>query len=72
MFEKMVGKEMLVGVVCIGKYDLCFDFNNFDCLIKDFGLGILFCNYDVVVLLYILENGYVGFMEVDYFYLFSY
>lgn len=28
--EKMSGKEMLVGAVCTGKYDLRPDFNNFD------------------------------------------
>ena len=28
--EKMAGKEMLIGAVCTGKYDLRPDFNNFD------------------------------------------
>lgn len=63
---------MLEGVVCMDKYDLRLDYNNFDWLIRDFNLGIFLCNYDVVFLFYILENGYVGYVVVDYFYLFSY
>jgi len=70
--EKMSGKEMLVGAVCIGKYDLRPDFNNFDRLTKDFDLGISPRNYDVAALLYISENGYAGLMEADYFHPFSY
>lgn len=70
--EKMSGKEMLVGAVCTGKYDLRPDFNNFDRLTKDFGLGISPRNYDVAALLYISENGYAGLMEADHFHPFSY
>lgn len=70
--EKMAGKEMLVGAVCTDKYDLSPDFNNFDRLTKDFGLGISSRNYDVAALLYISENGYAGLMEADYFHPFSY
>lgn len=70
--EKMAGKEMLVGAVCTDKYDLRPDFNNFDRLTKDFGLGISPRNYDVAALLYISENGYAGLMEADYFHPFSY
>ena len=70
--EKMSGKEMLVGAVCTGKYDLRPDFNNFDRLTKDFDLGISPRNYDVAALLYISENGYAGLMEADYFHPFSY
>lgn len=70
--EKMLGKEMLVGAVCTGKYDLRPDFNNFDRLTKDFGLGISPRNYDVAALLYISENGYAGLMEADHFHPFSY
>lgn len=70
--EKMSGKEMLVGAVYTGKYDLRPDFNNFDRLTKDFGLGISPRNYDVAALLYISENGYAGLMEADYFHPFSY
>ena len=70
--EKMAGKEMLVGAVCTGKYDLRPDFNNFDRLTKDFGLGISPRNYDVAALLYISENGYAGLMEADHFHPFSY
>ena len=54
--EKMSGKEMLVGAVCTGKYDLRPDFNNFDRLTKDFDLGISPRNYDVAALLYISET----------------
>lgn len=70
--EKMSGKEMLVGAVCTGKYDLRPDFNNFDRLTKDFDLGISPRNYDVAALLYISENGYAGLMEADHFHPFSY
>lgn len=70
--EKMAGKEMLVGAVCTDKYDLRPDFNNFDRLTKNFGLGISPRNYDVAALLYISENGYAGLMEADYFHPFSY
>lgn len=70
--EKMSGKEILVGAVCTGKYDLRPDFNNFDRLTKDFGLGISPRNYDVAALLYISENGYAGLMEADHFHPFSY
>lgn len=70
--EKMAGKEMLVGAVCTDKYDLRPDFNNFDRLTKDFGLGISPRNYDVAALLYISENGYADLMEADYFHPFSY
>lgn len=70
--EKMVEKEMLVGAVCTDKYDLRPDFNNFDRLTKDFGLGISPCNYDVVALLYISENGYAGLAAAEYFHPFSY
>ena len=70
--EKMSGKEMLVGAVCTGKYDLRPDFNNFDRLTKDFGLGISPRNYDIAALLYISENGYAGLMEADHFHPFSY
>lgn len=69
--EKMSGKEMLVGAVCTGKYDLRPDFNNFDRLTKDFGLGISPRNYDVAALLYISENGYAGLMDADHFHPFS-
>lgn len=70
--EKMAGKEMLIGAVCTGKYDLRPDFNNFDRLTKDFDLGISPRNYDVAALLYISENGYAGLMEADHFHPFSY
>lgn len=69
--EKMSGKEMLVGAICTGKYDLRPDFNNFDRLTKDFGLGISPRNYDVAALLYISENGYAGLMDADHFHPFS-
>lgn len=70
--DKMAGKEMLVGAVCTGKYDLRPDYNNFDRLTKDFSLGISPRNYDVASLLYISENGYAGHVAADYFHPFSY
>lgn len=70
--DKMAGKEMLVGAVCTGKYDLRPDYNNFDRLTKDFNLGISPHNYDVASLLYISENGYAGHVAADYFHPFSY
>lgn len=70
--DKMAGKEMLVGAVCTGKYDLRPDYNNFDRLTKDFNLGISPRNYDVASLLYISENGYAGHVTADYFHPFSY
>ena len=70
--DKMAGKEMLVGTVCTGKYDLRPDYNNFDRLTKDFNLGISPRNYDVASLLYISENGYAGHVAADYFHPFSY
>lgn len=70
--DKMAGKEMLVGAVCTGKYDLRPDYNNFDRLTKDFNLGISPRNYDVASLLYISENGYAGHVAADYFHPFSY
>lgn len=70
--EKLAGKEMLEGAVCMDKYDLRPDYNNFDRLTKDFNLGISPRNYDVASLLYISENGYAGHVVADYFHPFSY
>ena len=70
--NKMEGQEMLIGAVCTDKHLLRPDFNNFDRLTKDFGLGISPRNYDVASLLYISENGYAGHVAADYFHPFSY
>lgn len=70
--EKFSDHSILEGAVCVDKFDLRPDYNNFDRLTGEFQLGISPRNYDIASLLYISGNGYASHLATDYFHPFSY